>query len=102
MTALALLFLASRSWPARRPAGAGRGRRRGACFAVSTYILNGLAASAEAIQLLRIASPWWWFLDRNLLVGSPTFLTLALPLLLTVVACVVGVVGFERRDLHLP
>lgn len=88
-------------------AGAATGRRGPAiatasAFAVGTYVLYGLASSADAIQFLRVISPWWWMLDRNLLVQSPTFLALGLPLLFAVAIFVYGVRQFDRRDLRFP
>ena len=90
-----------------RMAGAVTGRRGPAIatasgIAVGTYVLYGLAASADAIKAIRIFSPWWWLLDRNLLVQDPTFLALGLPLLLTAAVFVYGVAQFDRRDLRFP
>jgi ABC-2 type transport system permease protein len=88
-------------------AGAASGKRGTAisvasAIAVGGYIVYGLAASARAIQSVRVISPWWWFLDRNLLVQDPTFLTLGLPLLLAIGIFAFGVVQFDRRDLRFP
>ena len=88
-------------------AGALTGRRASALsfasgIAVGTYVLHALAASAAAIRPLRILSPWWWFLDRNLLVHDPAFLALGLPMVLALVVAVVGVLAYERRDLKYP
>ena len=88
-------------------AGAVTGRRGPAIatasgIAVGSYVLYGLAASADAIKALRVISPWWWLLDRNLLVQSPTFLALGLPLLLAAAIFVYGVSQFDRRDLRFP
>lgn len=87
--------------------GAATGRRGPALsvasgFAVGTYVLHALAASAAAVRPLRALSPWWWFLDRNLLVHDPTFLALGLPLALTAVTLAFGVWAYERRDLRFP
>jgi len=70
--------------------------------AVGGYLVHALAASASAVEPVRALSPWWWLLDRNLLVQPPTFLALGLPLILAAVLAVVGVVRFERRDLRFP
>jgi ABC-2 type transport system permease protein len=88
-------------------AGAMSGKRGTAisvasAIAVGGYLLYGIAASAGAVQFVRVISPWWWLLDRNLLVQSPTFLALGLPLLLAIGIFVVGVVQFDRRDLKFP
>jgi ABC-2 type transport system permease protein len=87
--------------------GAATGRRTPAvasasAAAVAGYLVHGLAASADALRPARVLSPWWWLLDRNLLVEDPTFLALGLPLLVATVALVAGMVLFERRDLRFP
>lgn len=102
VTALALLHMAIAF-----AAGASTGRRGPAIsaasgIAVGGYILHGLAASAKVIEPLRVVSPWWWFLDRNLLVHDPTFLSIALPLVLAAAITSYGVLEFERRDLKFP
>jgi len=102
VTELALLHLAIAF-----AVGAATGRRGPALSAASAvavggYVLYGVASSANALQPLRVVSPWWWFLDRNLLVHDPTFLSLVLPLLLAAGIFVAGVLAFERRDLRLP
>jgi ABC-2 type transport system permease protein len=99
---LALLFLSLAF-----AAGAATGRRGPAlsvasAVAVGGYVLHGLAAAAPAIEPLRVLSPWWWFLDRNLLVHDPTFLSLGLPALLSIALVVYGVWAYERRDLSFP
>lgn len=101
-TALAVLFLALSF-----AVGAVTGRRGSALsvassVAVGTYVLHATAASAEAVRPLRVLSPWWWFLDRNLLVHDPTFLALGLPLLLGAVLVTCGLVVYQRRDLRFP
>jgi ABC-2 type transport system permease protein len=87
--------------------GAATGRRAPAvatasAVAVGGYLLHGLAASADALRPARVLSPWWWLLDRNLLVQDPTFLALGLPLLLATIPLVAGLIWFERRDLRFP
>jgi ABC-2 type transport system permease protein len=88
-------------------AGAVTGRRGPALsvasgVAVGGFVLHGLAASATAIEPIRWLSPWWWFLDRNMLVEDPTFLALGLPIILATVIFVGGVLAYERRDLKFP
>jgi ABC-2 type transport system permease protein len=88
-------------------AGAATGRRGPAvgiasAVAAGGYVIQGLAAAAEAIRPLRVISPWWWFLDRNLLVHDPTFLAVGLPLVLATAVFVYGVWAYERRDLRYP
>lgn len=88
-------------------AGAVTGRRGPAIatasgIAVGSYVLYGLAASADAIKFVRVISPWWWLLDRNLLVQNPTFVALGLPVLLAIAVFIYGVAQFDRRDLRFP
>jgi ABC-2 type transport system permease protein len=102
VTQLGLLHLAVAA-----AVGAATGRRGPAVSAASAvavggYLLHGLAASAEPVRGLRVISPWWWLLDRNLLVQDPTFLALGLPLVVSVLAVGAGLVVFERRDLRFP
>jgi beta-exotoxin I transport system permease protein len=102
VTALALLHAA-----VAYAAGAVTGRRTTAMavassVAVAGYLLNVLAASAEPIRPARALSPWWWFLDRNLLTEQPTFLALGLPVLLSATLAIVAVIAFGRRDLNFP
>jgi ABC-2 type transport system permease protein len=101
-TEIALLFLTIAF-----AAGAMTGRRAPALsaasgIAVGTYVVEILASSAEAVRPLRIISPWWWFLDRNLLVHDPTFLSLGLPLVVSAVVFALGLWSYERRDLKFP
>jgi len=99
---LALLHLAIAA-----AVGAATGRRGPAvttasAVAVGGFVLHGLAASAEALRPARALSPWWWLLDRNLLVQDPTFLALGLPPILATIALLLGLATFERRDLRFP
>jgi ABC-2 type transport system permease protein len=102
VTELAFLHLALAA-----AAGACTGRRGPAvavasAVAVGGYLVYGLAASAEPVRPIRVASPWWWLLDRNLLIQEPTFLALGLPVALAIATLSVGLVFFERRDLRFP
>lgn len=71
-------------------------------IAVGGYVIYGVAASAGAVQFVRVISPWWWLLDRNLLAQPGTFLALGLPLLLAIGIFGFGVIQFDRRDLKFP
>jgi len=64
------------------------------------YVLQGLLAAANAPEWLRFASPWHWYLRRNMLVEGIDPLSFLLPLTLAAVAVVAGLVVFERRDLR--
>ena len=70
--------------------------------AVAGYVINAVAASAHVVEPARAFSPWWWLLDRNLLVQPATALAVVLPLLLAVAVGSVGIAVFRRRDLKLP
>jgi ABC-2 type transport system permease protein len=88
-------------------AGAVTGRRGTALavassVAVGGYLLHAVAASAEPVRSARAVSPWWWLLDRNLLVQEPTPLPFVVPAILTGALAVVAVIAFNRRDLKFP
>jgi ABC-2 type transport system permease protein len=70
--------------------------------AVAGYVLHGLASSADVARPARFVSPWYWYLDENLLVTAPGAVAVVLPLVLVAAAVVVGVHRFERRDLRFP
>jgi ABC-2 type transport system permease protein len=102
VTELALLHLAVAA-----AVGAGTGRRGPAvgvagAVAVGGYLVYGLAAAAQPVEAIRTASPWWWLLDRNLLVQEPTVLALGVPAVLSIATLLVGLALFERRDLRFP
>ena len=94
---LAVLGLALLLFAVAFTFGAITGRRGPLCppraLAVGGYLLHRLAASAEAIRPVRVVSPWWWLLDRNLLVQDPSFLAVGLPLLLAAATFAFGVLG---------
>lgn len=84
--------------------GAATGRRAPAigvttAVAVAGYLINGLGAISDVLRPLRPASPWYWYLQRNMLAEGPQFSGIALPLLLCPVLLFVGVKAFQRRDL---
>ena len=87
--------------------GAATGRRSPAIaaaagVAVAGYVVNAVAASAAVVERTRAVSPWWWLLDRNVLVQPATVLAVVLPVVLAVIVGVAGVAIFDRRDLKLP
>lgn len=86
-------------------AGSLRGTRSagiaaGASVAAGGYLLQGLLAAARAPESSRFASPWHWYLRRNMLVEGPEPIAFALPLLLTTALLALSLASFERRDLR--
>jgi len=84
--------------------GAATGRKGVALGAASAvafggYLLYGLAESAEALNGLRLASPWYWFLGAEPLAEGFTVMLLVPGLLLALLVPIVGLWRFERRDL---
>lgn len=79
----------------------GRGRAIGAAatIAVLGYVIFGLV-SAGVIQWSRIASPWWWYLSRNILQRGISVESVVVPLGLSAILAAVGVWAFSRRDLR--
>jgi ABC-2 type transport system permease protein len=86
-------------------AGAVTGRRSSAiglasAVAAGGYLLQGLLAAARAPEITRFASPWHWYLRRNMLVEGIDPLAFALPLAVVVALVVVAASVFARRDLR--
>ncbi len=87
--------------------GAATGRRAvatgiAAAGAVAAYLLSSLAELVDALQPLRVTSPFYHYaagdsLRTGLAGGHTAFL-----LLLAAAACVAAVIAFERRDLATP
>jgi hypothetical protein len=71
-----------------------------AAIAGGGYILQGLLAAARTPEWTRFASPWHWYLRRNMLVEGLDPLAFVLPLTLAAVVVVAGLVVFDRRDLR--
>ncbi|MEN3271690.1 MAG: beta-exotoxin transport system permease protein [Actinomycetota bacterium] len=99
---LALLHLAIAFAVGAATGRRGPARSAASAVAVGGYVVYGIASSAAALRSLRVVSPWWWYLDRNMLVQDPTFLSLGLPLVLATAIVVAGIAAYERRDLRLP
>ncbi|MFP5320119.1 MAG: ABC transporter permease subunit [Acidimicrobiia bacterium] len=88
-------------------AGAATGRRAVAtatasAVAVASYLLQGLAGATDALGWASLATPWQWYLDRNLLVEPPTLAVTVLPVALSIAAALAGTRLFTRRDLRMP
>jgi ABC-2 type transport system permease protein len=71
-----------------------------AAIAVAGYLVQGLLGVSEALQLIRFVTPWHWYLGRNMLAQGIAPDAIVVPLLLSLVLFAVGVVLFDRRDLH--
>lgn len=100
VTALALLhasaaFVAGAVWGRR-----GRSIAIGSAVAVGGYVIQVVAAAAEAVRPLRWLSPWHWLLARNMLVEGVDWVAVMLPIAVSVVLVAGGAVAFERRDLR--
>jgi ABC-2 type transport system permease protein len=85
--------------------GAATGRRApaiaaAASVAVAGYLIEGLLAVSDTIRPLRYASPWHWYLGRNMLTDGIAPDAIALPLLLSVALLAAAARLFARRDLR--
>ncbi len=68
--------------------------------AVGGYLIYTLVSSVSGLSGLKWITPWYWYLERNLLVSNLTLQASLLPVVLGLAMVAIGVVGFERRDLH--
>jgi len=68
-------------------------------FAVLAFIVNALAPSVDALGWARPLSPFRWYMDPDPLVAGAAPLNVLVLLAITVVACLVAALTFERRDL---
>lgn len=85
--------------------GAATGRRTPAIAAATTiaitgYLIEGLLAVTDAIAPLRHASPWHWYLGRNMLTNGIAPDALAPPLLLSTALLATATRLFTQRDLR--
>ncbi|MGH9189387.1 MAG: ABC transporter permease subunit [Acidimicrobiales bacterium] len=86
-------------------AGGATGRRAVAVGVASTvavagYLLHGLLGVTDALHALRFATPWHWYLGRNMLAHGPAFDALAAPLVVSGLLMLFGISCFDRRDLR--
>lgn len=86
-------------------AGCVRGRRgtavaTAAAVAVGGYLLHGFVQTVPALEPLRFLSPWWWYLERNVLVSGPTLMGTLFPVALSPAVAAAGGWAFLRRDLR--
>jgi len=79
--------------------GAATGRR---CPAVGLagYLIYSLLSLVEALAPLRYATPWYWYLQRNMLAHGVPPAAIAVPVALSAVLFAVAWVLFGRRDLR--
>ncbi len=84
--------------------GAATGRRGpavgvAAAVAVSGYLLHSLLSLIPSLSTLRFGTPWYWYLQRNMLAdGVPAAITV--PILVSAVLAFAGTAMFLRRDLR--
>jgi ABC-2 type transport system permease protein len=86
-------------------AGAVTGRRSsaiglGSAVAAGGYLLQGLLAAARTPAWTRYASPWHWYLRRNMLVDGVDPIAFVLPLVVVAALFLASIVAFDRRDLR--
>lgn len=67
--------------------------------AVGGYLAYGLVSSG-VIRGTRFVSPWYWYLNRNILAQGPGLESLLLPFGLSIAIAAVGVWRFGPRDLR--
>jgi ABC-2 type transport system permease protein len=85
--------------------GAATGRRGpavavAAAVAVGGYLIYSLLSLVEALAPLRFVTPWYWYLQRNMLVYGVPPAALAIPVLLSLALFVAGWLRFIGRDLR--
>jgi ABC-2 type transport system permease protein len=85
--------------------GAATGRRGPAvavatAIAVGGYLVQSLLSLTDALAPLRALTPWYWYLDRNMLADGPAVVAIVLPLVVSVPVVLAGWVAFRRRDLR--
>jgi ABC-2 type transport system permease protein len=80
--------------------------RPGPAVAVTTsvaaagYLVQGLAATSDALGPLQNVSPWHWYLDRNILVEGLAPAAVLAPVVVAGLLVAAGAWVFNRRDLH--
>lgn len=101
MVAMVLLFAALTFC-----VGAATGRKAaaiaaGSTAAVVTFLGQVLGGLADALTWMRDASPWWWLLRDNPVTTAPGWISLVLPVAITALLVVVGIIAVNRRDLRV-
>ena len=85
--------------------GAATGRRGpaigiAAAVAVGGYLIYSLLSLVEALAPLRFITPWYWYLQRNMLAHGVPPAAIAVPVLLSLALFTIGWLRFNRRDLR--
>lgn len=85
--------------------GAATGRRGpavgvAAAVAVGGYLIYSLLSLVDALAPLRYATPWYWYLQRNMLAQGVPPAAVVVPLALSAVLLAAGWALFRRRDLR--
>jgi ABC-2 type transport system permease protein len=71
-----------------------------AAVAVGGYLIYSLLSLVEALAPLRFVTPWYWYLQRNMLVHGVPPAAILIPVLPSVALFAVGWLQFIRRDLR--
>jgi ABC-2 type transport system permease protein len=85
--------------------GAGTGRRGpavgvAAAVAIGGYLVYSLLSLVEVLAPLRFLTPWYWYLQRNMLAHGVAVAAIVVPLVLSALLFAVGCSLFLRRDLR--
>jgi ABC-2 type transport system permease protein len=67
--------------------------------AVGGYVVHGLVSSG-VMRGARFFTPWYWYLNRNIVAEGPGLEAWLLPIGLSTVFAAIGVWRFRLRDLH--
>lgn len=68
--------------------------------AVAGYLVHGLIGSTDALDSMRFAVPWHWYLGRNMLAQGVAVESLLVPPVLCLVLVIAAAAAFQRRDLR--
>ena len=71
-----------------------------AAFAVGGYLIYSLLSLVEALAPLRFITPWYWYLQRNMLAHGVPPAAVTVPVLLSLALLAIGWLRFNRRDLR--
>jgi ABC-2 type transport system permease protein len=85
--------------------GAATGRRGpavgvAAAVAIAGYLVHSLLSLVPALTALRFVTPWYWYLQRNMLAEGVPPVAIAGPVIGAAMLFVAGVALFARRDLR--